>query len=93
MAQLLCHRLMGSRYWVRILVPAPTQSGFLIGSLKQYVFILFIKMVVCTEQTNGLNGAVAMSLANGLVGTGFTSRYRLTQAVHFIPFTTMKVCT
>ena len=25
----------------------------------------------------GTNGAVAMSLANGLVGTGFTSRYRL----------------
>ena len=25
----------------------------------------------------GPNGAVAMSLANGLVGTGFTSQYRL----------------
>ena len=50
-------------------------------------------MKVCTEQNTGLNGTVAMSLANGLVGTGFTSQYQLTQAVHCIPFTTMKVCT
>ena len=29
MAQWLCHRLWAGRYWVRISVPAPTQSGFL----------------------------------------------------------------
>ena len=29
------------------------------------------------KQTTGPDGAVAMSSANGLVGTGFVSRYRL----------------
>ena len=38
--------------------------------------------MICLKMT-GLDGAVATSSANGLVGTGFTSQYRLQQRAGF----------
>ena len=35
------------------------------------------------EMRTGTNGAVAKSLANGLVGTGFASRYQLQPSLGF----------
>ena len=41
------------------------------GQIKSYLQVCY--MIVIT----GPNGAVVMSLANGLVGTGFAPRHRL----------------
>ena len=43
------------------------------GPELPHLTLLILTVLVCT----GPNGAVAMSSANGLVGTGFASRYQL----------------